>query len=573
MARVFITGAETGDLSPWSFWRDAIVVPARSGMTGNYCINTTSAKISAYVMKKLPGDLSEVYLSMLIRREETATWAPVIMNFLSSTGTEAFALYLDTTNYYLQCRTNKDGTTFANSTPNTFAINTTYRMEIYFKPSTGSDGRLTIKMNGTIWIDYTGVTSTQSSVRYLGFGNTHSHSFSSAIFYYDDIIVDDADWIVDTGEQGHKVAALIPTGAGAASDLAVVAPAHINDDKARWLFESGALGTDERGNAGLTLYGSPAADTGDKRQGASSIRLVKTSNQYGKVLDSALPSGFPLKSGEANRTFTLCFWVKFDTATISVAGGIFHKHVTGSDCGWGIHNNNLQLAIYYATTATAYAVWNVFTFTIDKWYFIAVKVNGVLDESFQTAEVYDLDAGTWTTYPGVVDGEELRISGDDLYIGSKTAGGSPLDGWLDDMRIYPYILSHPVLDLIRQGRDTFYPFETTSFIPPYDCDSCIQGSVNNNIHTFQMSNLVGSVEAIKCVSLCVRNFLTGTPSVKNVTPVVRIGDTNYLGASAQAPTWHKPQGNTKLWELSPATTAPWTKDELEAAEFGLKLTT
>ena len=571
MARIFITGAETGDMSAWSWSRNAYVVPARSGMTGKFCIDLATGEYP-YAVKDFGANYSELYLSMLIRRESNTSYGQPILYFFASDSTESLFMWVDSTNWYIQAATDYANAAFANSTPFTIATNTTYRMEVYFKPSTGADGRLIVKIDGSIKIDFTGVTSLKTNIRSLGLSNCRMQSYSNQRFYYDDIIVDDANWVVGTGEMGHKVAALVPSGAGAESDLEVSTPENEDNDKARWLFESGALATDEKGNAGLTLYGSPAADTGDKQQGSSSIRLVKASTQYGKVLDSALPSGFPLKSGEASRVFTLCFWMKPHILTASTYFGIFAKHVVGSNCGWEVCTYGAALRVLYGYSATSAYTWDPVTLTVDKWYFVALKIDGTLNSPYQTARIYDYDAGTWATYVNDPGTAELRICTADIYIGARNAAATPFDGWLDNMRLYPYLLSDQVIDLIRQNKTAYDPFDCVKSIPPSDVVN-VKGSVNGDIHTFQMSNLVGSVEAIKGVSLCVRNFLTGAPSAKAVTPVVRIGSTNYLGSAIQAPGWLKPESNPKLWELSPATGVPWTKDELEAAEFGVKLTT
>ena len=144
--------------------------------------------------------------------------------------------------------------------------------------------------------------------------------------------MDDANWITADGEQPHKVSGLVPTANGAVNDLDPGPPYQIDADVARWLFESADLGNDAKGNADLSAYGSPATDSSDYRQGSSSVHLVRASSQYFKVLDSALPSNFPLKGGTANRVFTLCFWFKADTIPGSgVYQKIFAKENYGTD--------------------------------------------------------------------------------------------------------------------------------------------------------------------------------------------------------------------------------------------------
>ena len=533
MARVFITGAETGDLSPWTHSCEASVVAARSGMTGNYCLDVRSSGMNSFLVKRFGANMNELYFYGLIRREGGSTYGCSMIYFFADDGGEANFIMLDTTNYYIQCLTKYSGTNYVNSSPTVFAVNTTYRVEIYFKPSTGSDGRMVIKLNGTTVIDFTGVTSEKTHVRALGFGNCRKQAFSGAVFYYDDVIVDDANWITADGEQPHKVSGLVPTANGAVNDLDPGPPYQIDDDVARWLFESADLGNDEKGNADLTAYGSPATDSSDYRQGSSSVHLVRASSQYFKVLDSALPSNFPLKGGTANRVFTLCFWFKADTIPGSgVYQKIFAKENYGTDNCFEAYLTNSKFRLLWGTSATAATTWDVFTPTADKWYFVACKIHG--DNRTWSVRVYDYDAGTWTTYTGTTPSAILRVSSDDLHIGCYRTPSDYFDGWLDNMRIYPVILTDQVLDLIRQNRTTWELYETVSVLPPND-NFFVKGHTDADIQTFAMSNLVGSVESVKCVQLCLRNFLTGAPSVNKVTPVVRLSGTNYLASAAQAP--------------------------------------
>ena len=101
----------------------------------------------------------------------------------------------------------------------------------------------------------------------------------------------------------------------------------------------------------------------------------------------------------------------------------------------------------------------------------------------------------------------------DLHIGCYDGGSDCFDGWLDNMRLYPVILTNQVIDLIRQNRTTCERYEAVYIVPPND-NFFVKGHADADIQTFAMSNLVGSVESVKCVQLCSRNFLTGAPSAK-----------------------------------------------------------
>ena len=122
------------------------------------------------------------------------------------------------------------------------------------------------------------------------------------------------------------------------------------------------------------------------------------------------------------------------------------------------------------------------------------------------------------------------------------------------MRIYPVILTDQVLDLIRQNRTTWELYETVSVLPPND-NFFVKGHTDADIQTFAMSNLVGSVESVKCVQLCLRNFLTGAPSVNKVTPVVRLAGHQLPRPRRSSPGMAASRWECKLWETNPTTSS------------------
>jgi len=568
MARLFIAGHETGDTSEWDIQQDARIATGISGMDGTYCLDMITGSWPCAI-KYLGGNKTELYGYFLLRRVSSPSYLQCVFHLFDGSKTESMFVYLDSTNNYMQFDTYYGGTHLAASTI-PFTVNTTFRVEFYIKISTATDGRIVLKINGTTDIDFTGITSTKTNVAYFGVGNCRRHAYVNKSLYYDNFILDDASWITLTGEQPHRISTLFPSADGTENALTPGLPVDINADKARWRFEAAGLTTDDKGNAALTAYGSPAADSADYREGSSCVKLVRTSSQYFKVLDSALPSDFPLKGGTANRVFTLCFWFKADTIPGSgVYQKIFAKENYGTDNSFEAYLTNSKFRLLWGTSATAATTWDVFTPTADKWYFVACKIHG--DNRTWSVRVYDYDAGTWTTYTGTTPSAILRVSSDDLYIGCYRTPSDYFDGWLDNMRIYPVILTDPVLDLIRQNRTTYERFEAVNSIPPSDALH-IKGHSDGDIQTFAMQDLVGSVESVKCIQAAVRNFLTGIPAAKNVTPVVRVSGTNYLGTAVQAPLWLAPEQNIKLWETNPYTATGWTKDDIDALECGLKLT-
>lgn len=80
-----------------------------------------------------------------------------------------------------------------------------------------------------------------------------------------------------------------------------------------WYFEEGALTTDSQGTNTLTPINSPASDTTNFREGFGSVILVRADSDYYN-LTGGVDSGFPLKSGEVNRTFSVFARVRMVTS-------------------------------------------------------------------------------------------------------------------------------------------------------------------------------------------------------------------------------------------------------------------
>ena len=96
---------------------------------------------------------------------------------------------------------------------------------------------------------------------------------------------------------------------------------------ALWRFESGALTTDSKGSNTLTAINTPTADTGDYKEGAASVSLVKSSSQYFSIADASLPTDFPCKNGGTGKIFSICAW--FKSATLVEDNVIIGKWLDG----------------------------------------------------------------------------------------------------------------------------------------------------------------------------------------------------------------------------------------------------
>ena len=109
--------------------------------------------------------------------------------------------------------------------------------------------------------------------------------------------------------------------------------------KALWNWETGSLLLDSIGNNDWTNFpgSNPVeTDTINFKQGVSSGFFDKqnTSGSYNParplILDPDLDSGFPLKNGESNKTFSFGFWARLDPLEPQINNDnyCFHKSLS-----------------------------------------------------------------------------------------------------------------------------------------------------------------------------------------------------------------------------------------------------
>lgn len=204
MARVFIDGFEAGDLKLWDAAPGTSVVAAVSGMDGSYCLYISAS--GEYVKKTIPSN-DEYYVAFLYRPVDV-TWSKDICCFYNGTTLLGSLRRNGTTNVLEIYR----GVTLVETGTISNFINTTYLIEVCYKPAENPNGVFQVKVNGVLDIDFSGDT-TDGPIAIDGFqlGLDAWTSYG----YYDNIVIDDATWPGNT-----KIQAIVPTGAGASTQWA-----------------------------------------------------------------------------------------------------------------------------------------------------------------------------------------------------------------------------------------------------------------------------------------------------------------------------------------------------------------
>ena len=194
MAREFIDGFEGKTTALWNE-ATGIVAAAAPGMTGGGCLYCLDDK---YVVKTVTAR-NQYYIAFKYRKFNNSFGR--LVRFRN--GTNNLGSVVRNENSYVLDAVYSSSVVA--STPGVvIALDTTYLVEVYYK-SNSTTGRIVIKINGTTVIDYTGNT---------GSSNVDNIKFGDGNAYYDDIVIETANWIGDT-----RIQPIIVTGNGSSTQF------------------------------------------------------------------------------------------------------------------------------------------------------------------------------------------------------------------------------------------------------------------------------------------------------------------------------------------------------------------
>lgn len=241
---------------------------------------------------------------------------------------------------------------------------------------------------------------------------------------------------------------------------------------ALWRFENGALTTDSQGSNTLTNTGV-TADTVNYQEGAAAGDWEYGDSDDMAIDDGDLSSGFPLKSTEVNRTFSICYWVRLETISPSWKYINWSKEMTGWSTGTSGYFLGTNYFFYLKRTTQSVSVASTGTglsATTGVWYHIGLSHNDntgelhirIYDSSNTT--VYDNTAThSPATYGDVIDTDTP------FYLGrmiTPDTFGRRFDGQMDEFVVFNDILTNDEIDQIRSGTYvTRVPPETPSTPP------------------------------------------------------------------------------------------------------------
>jgi hypothetical protein len=168
------------------------------GFTGNYFLNLSDGRIQHNLTAK-----DYYYMSFRVYFGSSSYTNTTCLRFYNGT-TCLGALKLDiSTDGYAKIYRGDGSNLIATGTYRLVTLNC-YRVEVYYKPSTGVSGDFSVRINGIADITQTGVQTANNT----GQVNLMQFGFGGGSMYIDDIVADDASWIGNTRIQGLQPTAV-----------------------------------------------------------------------------------------------------------------------------------------------------------------------------------------------------------------------------------------------------------------------------------------------------------------------------------------------------------------------------
>jgi len=204
MARIFMDGFELGDTSLWNTLDNAYAASSSfpAGFSGTYylnCIGTWSAE------KIFSTTYSDLYFAFKIYKPSTYSYEQ-ILNIKDSAGTIIFSIGVNFISKYLEARLGTYNASVIATGTIPIRVLKAYLIELRYKPL-NSGGVITVKVDGVQDINYSGdTTAGLEEIKIFHLGGL---SGVDAYTQFDDIVVDNANWIGNT-----KLGIIVPNGTG-----------------------------------------------------------------------------------------------------------------------------------------------------------------------------------------------------------------------------------------------------------------------------------------------------------------------------------------------------------------------
>lgn len=228
---------------------------------------------------------------------------------------------------------------------------------------------------------------------------------------------------------------------------------------------------DSIGTNHLTDYNTVHYDSGPWQEQGRSLYLYRPELEYLQRPDSDLSAGFPLKFGNTTKTFTMCFWLRFDARTGTYSDIVSKSSTVNGKKSFCIYLQGSQLYFYWGyNSGNSNEAISSTSISLDRWYHLGVAVNGGPSPSI-LFRLYDSVQQKVITHTIYHPTNELFVGTGPFSVGLHQGASNPFYGWIDELVIFSDLKSKFEMDAIRNG-DYFRPLrwgsvETEGHTTPY----------------------------------------------------------------------------------------------------------
>lgn len=222
--------------------------------------------------------------------------------------------------------------------------------------------------------------------------------------------------------------------------------------KALYRFESGALLTDSIGTNHLSDYNTVRTSelVGLYMEGKQSAYFKSSYLEYALITDANLAAGFPLKSTDTTKTFSVCFWFR-STTTSGTAYLINKTSTTSGQKSFAVYRVGASLRMLWGysngTQTTEIVIGNI---SANRWYHVGISLAGGT-KPYLIYRVWDNVSRRVIYFYQSHPGTPISVGAAPLVIASSYPVGNFFDGYIDEVVIFADVKTATEIDQIRMG--------------------------------------------------------------------------------------------------------------------------
>ncbi len=225
--------------------------------------------------------------------------------------------------------------------------------------------------------------------------------------------------------------------------------------KALYRFEASGLLIDSISTNHLTDYNTvrSSSQVGLYMEGKQSAFFDNRYLEYAQILDANLAGGFPLKSTDVTKTFSVCLW--FRASSLVGTAYIFSKtSTTSGKKSFALYRigNSLRMLWGY-TNGTLSTETTIGTIQVDRWYHIGISFDGGV-KPFLVYRVWDAVARVVLYFSQTHPENPISVGTAPLMLAATDLAGSAgnfFHGYLDEVVIFTSVKTATEIDQIREG--------------------------------------------------------------------------------------------------------------------------